>query len=244
MENPQQRLRSRQEEIARRLRTCPLFLDWPADRLRELAGQARMRRHPRGMALATRESQRRETLVVVSGSVEISATNPGGDKYTLAVLGPGQITGLVFLLDDIPARFTRHAREDSQIIHIPCAALRQVLDAEPILWRGVAQLTLRRHFLDIEGLEGQVLGPLRRRIAVILLNLAHSHGERHAEIAPRHTELRVSQADLSNMLGVSRQTISKELAALRDEGILGDSDGYRQITLLDMPGLLRIAGEN
>ena len=72
--------------------------------------------------------------------------------------------------------------------------------------------------------------------------LAHRYGD--LEIGACNTELRISQTDLANMLGVSRQTVGKELVRLKDEGILGGNDRYRLITLLDIPGLMRIAKED
>jgi biotin operon repressor len=45
------------------------------------------------------------------------------------------------------------------------------------------------------------------------------------------------------MLGLSRQTVAKELAQLKSEGVLGSQRDYGQITVQDMVGLLRIADE-
>lgn len=54
------------------------------------------------------------------------------------------------------------------------------------------------------------------------------------------TDLKLSQTDLADMLGLSRQTVAKELEQMKREKLLGDS-GYRSITLLNVPELLRLA---
>ena len=232
--------RNAKGQIEHWLRLCPIFLDWPADRLQELARSARMRRYRRRTQLV-RESHRREILVIASGSIEIAATNAAGDKYILAVLGPGQVARLV-QLDDVPSLFAYYAREDSQIIHIPGGAMRQMLDEEPVLWRSIAQLMLRRYHRSSGFRQDQVLASARRRMANMLIQVAQRDG--YLEMGACNTELHISQTDLANMLGVSRQTINRELGRLKDEGILGGNDRYRLIKLMDIPELMRIAKED
>ncbi|MNW09098.1 Bifunctional ligase/repressor BirA [compost metagenome] len=83
---------------------------------------------------------------------------------------------------------------------------------------------------------------MRRRTAITLLNMVYRYGDESG--SPHDTELRISQTDLANMLGVSRQTIGKELAQLKDEGVLGCNEGYRLITVVDLPKLHRITAED
>ncbi len=239
MDYPRHASQDFQQQIQQALRLCPLFADWPADRLAELAASSCLRRYPRRTLFDVRGSDRRDVLVVASGSIEVMTTNTGGDKYILAVLGPGQVTKLVVLLGRAPRLFGCHAREDAEIVHVPGAALRQVLDAEPMLWRSLALFMLRRYRRSVEVLESQALGSARRRLALVLIMLAHGYSAE--ETSACDTELRLSQTELADMLGVSRQTVSKELEGLKDEGLLGWSDGYRLISLQDIPGLLRIA---
>lgn len=242
MEYPQPVSQSTREEIEHGLSTCAVFLDWPKDRLRELANAARARHYRRRTPLVSRGNHQREVFVVVSGSIEIAATNAAGDKYILSVLGAGQITRMVHLIDDMQPIFAFDARADSHIIHIPGAAMRRILDAEPVLWRSIAQTMLRRYRMSAEILQDQVLGSVRRRTAITLLNMVYRYGDESG--SPHDTELRISQTDLANMLGVSRQTIGKELAQLKDEGVLGCNEGYRLITVVDLPKLHRITAED
>ncbi|MFT3818977.1 MAG: Crp/Fnr family transcriptional regulator [Rubrivivax sp.] len=225
------------------LRLCPLFAEWPADRLRELTASMRMQRYRRRALLKALRDGEADVLLIVSGAIDLEVTSAQGGKYTLAVLGPGQIMGLLYLRGEAPQVFTAYAHEDSQIIHIPTATMRQVLDAEPILWRSVAEFALQRFHLNIEFQRDWALGSVRRRVALVLINLAHRYGDIGARGHPSDTELRITQADLANMLGVSRQTVAGELKRLKDEGVVGSRAGYRLIILRDMAALLRIAQE-
>ena len=235
---------SPQAEVEKLLRLCPLFAEWPADRLRELAASARMQGYRRRALLKARGEGPSDVLMVVSGAIDLEVTSAQGGKYTLAVLGTGQVTGLLYVCGEAPQVFTVHAHEDSQILHIPLAVMRRVLDAEPILWRSVAEFALQRFHLNIEFQRDWALGSVRRRMALVLINLAHRYGDISTRGHPSDTELRITQADLANMLGVSRQTVAGELKRLKDEGVIGGRAGYRLIVLLDMAALLRIAQES
>jgi CRP/FNR family cyclic AMP-dependent transcriptional regulator len=84
---------------------------------------------------------------------------------------------------------------------------------------------------------------VRRRLVLVLINLAHRYGDLGSRGQPSDTELRITQADLASMLGVSRQTVARELKRLKDEGVVGGRAGYRLVILRDMTALLRIAQE-
>ncbi|WP_179405140.1 Crp/Fnr family transcriptional regulator [Burkholderia guangdongensis] len=244
MENPQQKSQSQREKIEQGLRSCPMFHDWPADRLWELSLSARLARYRRDTQILVCEGTPRDILLVVSGSVELGATNATGDKYLLAVLEPGQVVQLAHLLmeqEDVPSPYVYHARKDSQIIHIPSAAMRRLLDAEPTLWRSVALLVLRRHRLSTRSLKDRAIRSIRRRLAIALMNLAKDYDSRETDVY--RTELHISQTDLANMLKVSRQTVGKELRRLQDEGGVNRSGGYNRISL-NIPGLKRIVQED
>jgi CRP/FNR family cyclic AMP-dependent transcriptional regulator len=228
------------EQIAQWLRLCPVFREWPDVRLWELAQASRVQRYPRHTQFAGRHVQGRKIYLVVSGSVEITATNARGEKFVLGLLRPGQITQLVRLLDELPLRYGGYAREDATVVHIPAAVMEQILDAEPVLWRCIARLTLRRFSMSTQAQQGQALGSLRCRVAATLFNLASGYGELPLEA--NDAELQITQAELADMLGVSRQTVSEELGRLKKEGMVA-SAGYRRLALRDVPALLRIACE-
>lgn len=179
----------------------------------------------------------RFVLVVVSGCVEIGSVSEAGRKHVNALLGPGRVAPLVRLLEDEPLGYDFHAHVDSVIIRLPVDAVVAELDAEPVLWREVARLALHRQRSNIAALQGVTLGTVRRRVAATLIALAELHG------APQESgiDLRVSlsQHDFAALLGLSRQTINKQLRVLADLGVIEMS--YKRLLLRDVPALSRIA---
>lgn len=223
--------------MARALRLVELFSTWPDARLDQLIRSARLHRYTRRTLLLSDDRQKRELLAVVSGCLEISSSSAHGRKYVNALLGAGQVAPLVRLLDDVPLPYDYHAHEDSVIVHLPCNAVIEVLDAEPVLWRGVAQLALRRQRQSIALLQNQMLAPVRARVAATLLGLAEVYGAQDQD--GLDLRVRLSQHDLAAMLSLSRQTVNKELGWLVDEGVV--ERRYKHITIVDAEALRRIA---
>jgi len=223
--------------LERALRWNELFSRWPDARRADLMKSARLERYSRRTQVLAHDRHRRELLVVVSGCLEISSMSTHGRKYVNALLGPGQVAPLVRLLDDVPLAYDYHAHEDSVIVHLPCDAVIAVLDAEPILWRDVAKLGLQRQRLSIVLLQNQMLNSIRGRVAATLMSLIHFYsGQGDGDAAPL---VRLSQNDLAAMLGLSRQTINKELGRLVEEGAIDMS--YKRIRIVDAERLARIA---
>lgn len=217
-----------------------LFAKWPEERRRALLRSARLERYRKGALVMGTGPMWRHLLLVVSGSLQIGSLSEGGRKYVNAFLGPGQVAPLVRLLEDKSLGYEYHAHEDSVIIHMPVDAVVAELDAEPALWREVARLALHRQRISVTMLRGLTLGTVRRRVAASLINLAEFHGTPQASGLDLWVNL--PQQDFAALLGLSRQTVNKQLRMLSDLGLIEMS--YKRLVLRDVPALSRIAAED
>lgn len=216
------------ELLLRGLRLCELFRGWEPTLLEEVAASARLQRHPRNGQLT-----QAELFVVVSGSIEVSGFNAQGEKFMLHVFGPGEITGLFTLVGDVGHRnYNYLVRQESCLVHLSSAALRTVLDNNPIHWRGVAMMALTRNEKNIIQMERRALASISQRVAQAIMRLAQLSGRvgQHGEV-----KLRISQSDLAAMASVSRQTANQELGVFARKGIIAVK--YSEVTILDMGAL-------
>jgi len=223
--------------ISRALRWSELFGSWSAEARSTLAGQGRLRRYNRRTQVMAHDRLARELLVVVSGCLEVGCVDAEGRKFVHGLLGPGQIAPLVRLLEDTPLPYDYHAHEDAVIVHLACDAVLGVLEKQPQLWREVAQLALQRQRYSLAALHERVLSGIPQRLAVTLLRLASFYG--HSEPDGLALRVRLSQHDLAAMLGVSRQTINRELGDLIEQGVLDAS--YNRVVIKDLQRLQLIA---
>ena len=223
--------------IQRGLRVCELFCDWPDLVIDRLAVAARLAHHARGTPVRALFHKEREVKVVVSGAIAVSGVNMQGGKFTLLHIGPGELVGLVRLLDQGERLYDYHAHRDSVVIHLPSEDLVSILNQTPLLWRNVALMALRRQRDSIVAMRHRALDGLQQTVAQTLMRMANLRGVR--EGVDGSLRLDLSQDDLAHIVSVSRQTINKELRLLAQRGLLRVA--YGRVHLLDMTELQRIA---
>ena len=168
---------------------------------------------------------------LAAGTIKISSLRQDGREAILAVLEPGNWFGEITLIDGSPRTHDATALESLDLLVVPPEAfahqMREVVFANAI----AAMLAARVRMLY--GLtEDATLRSLRARVAHRLLVLAR--GDATQSVHLRRT-LMLPQEALAMMLGITRQTLSKELNALaRDQAI---SIGYGRIDLLSVEAL-------
>lgn len=204
--------------------------------LERLALLARLQRLRHG-ELAVRDGAADDQFcIILSGAVRISSQLPGAKEYVYAVLGPGSYFGLANAVRR--ATITADARAFGATDLAVCAgpALEAMLDERPRLWKHVSFLLSRRLRLALTALRDNSVAPLPERIARRLLGHALS-----SDLGGlTQVAVRMTQADLALMLAASRARTNAALKSLERAGLV--RAGYRGITILDLPGLRRLAG--
>jgi len=220
--------------VERALRWSELFGTWSDEHIAALAAIGRIERYERQAQLLAHDLQRRELLVVVSGCLEVNTFSGTGEKFVRALAGAGSVMGVVRLLHFTPSLFNYSAHEDTVVVHLPSDGVLKILDADSVLWREVAIFMMARQLDSLASLQDLVMGSLQQRTAAILVTLARVHGaESEGGVV---LNLRLSQDDLAAMLGVSRQSMNKELRTLHDAGVI-EADNYSRITISNLQAL-------
>ncbi|HET7835638.1 Crp/Fnr family transcriptional regulator [Variovorax sp. J31P179] len=171
---------------------------------------------------------------LAAGMIKISTLRHDGREAILAVLEPGNWFGEISLIDGSPRTHDATALSALDLLVVPHQAFAQQMQGAPF-GRAIAALLAAR----VRGLYGLMedatLRGLRARVARRLLALARGDATQSPE--PR-VSVALPQEALAMMLGVTRQTLSKELNALAREGAIGL--GYGRIELLSPAALQRM----
>jgi CRP-like cAMP-binding protein len=154
------------------------------------------------------------------------------------LLGPGEIAAWVRMLPKWRSSLDHYAHRDTVLVHLPADALRAVADSEPILWRDIAELMLERFVDNVGALRDVALSPLGQRVAATLVDMGRVNGVQEVS----GLGLRLSQDELGALLGVSRQSINKELRGLEAAGVIGAD--YNRITIRDLRALTALIAAN
>jgi CRP/FNR family transcriptional regulator len=206
----------------------------PAD-LKALASKGRVRSYRSG-AVIFGQGERGDSLhVVVSGAVRVNVLSATGEEATLALLGPGECVGDLSLLDGRPRSASAVASGTTKTLMVTRNDFAQWLATRPKAGLALLEtLALRVRRTD-EALADLAFLDLPRRLAKQLLELARAHPEVQSAGQGGGMRLRITQAELAAMLGVSRESVNKQLNALAREGVL--QLGRGSVTLLDMKAL-------
>ena len=222
----------------RTLATVDPFREWPAASLRMLGTAARTLELAVGQTLVAQRQQVKGIYVIASGDIEVGTVSDDGRSYVRRFAHPGMLFGMISVLDGQGSPYSYIAHERSTLLFVPKDALLSALAHRPILWESVARFVAGFQRKALAAIDENMFVPLRNRLARTLVTLAMTRG------APAHppavaVRVRTTQHDVANLLGVSRQSVSRELKLLERQGLVRID--YRAITLLDPSAVGRYA---
>jgi CRP-like cAMP-binding protein len=219
------------------LRQAPLFRaldDEAALALRSSMGTVRLRR---GEVLFHEGDSGDKLYIVADGKVKLGRTSADGRENLLAIMGPGQMFGELSLFDPGPRSATVTAVTDTAFFSLSHDDLLKWLDGRPGVAHGLlAQLASRlRRSNDV--VADLVFSDVPGRVAKALLELADRFGRTADDGVHVHHDL--TQEELAQLVGASRETVNKALADFASRGWLRLEP--RSVVLMDVDRLARRA---
>ncbi|MFM0163620.1 transcriptional regulator, Crp/Fnr family [Burkholderia sp. GAS332] len=225
-------------ELGRLLERSAWFRSAPAAMQAQLIKAGRVERLAAGQRLFTRGDSDDGLYCVLDGLVRIGAASSAGKEALLAVIEPVNWFGEIALFDNRPRTHDAYAERDSELFHVPRAALAALLERTPEYWHAFGLLLTQKLRLAFDAIEEAALLPAAPRVARRLLLMAGGYGEPGA----LRRVLRVPQEDLAMMLALSRQTINQVLKQFEAQGAL--KLGYAEIEIADVQKLSALAELN
>ena len=169
--------------------------------------------------------------------MKLGRTSSDGRENLLAILGPGQMFGELSLFDPGPRSATVTAVTDTTFASLSHEDLLRWLDGRPAVARGLlAQLAGRlRKANDV--VADLVFSDVPGRVAKALLDLADRFGRTADDGVHVHHDL--TQEELAQLVGASRETVNKALADFASRGWLRLEP--RSVVIMDVERLRRAA---
>jgi len=154
--------------------------------------------------------------VILDGKIKLTRTAPDGRENLLSVLGPGEMFGELSLFDPRPRTASAVAVTDSKLAGLGHDYLRHWLTGRPDVAMHLLQALAQRLRRANDVMADLVFTDVPGRVAKALLDLADRFGEQEEEGLQVHHDL--TQEELAQLVGASRETVNKALADFAHRG--------------------------
>ncbi|HNG39013.1 MAG TPA: Crp/Fnr family transcriptional regulator, partial [Accumulibacter sp.] len=167
-------------------------------------------------------------FVVQSGSLKVFLTDHNGREVTLSLLDPGDYFGELALLDGEPRSASVMAVTRSELLQLPRSAFLAMLDEHPDCMQVVIRNLITRIRLLTENVRSLALSDVFGRISRIFDTLSVEKD------GLRVIERRLTQQELANIIGASREMVNRILRDLVAGGYI-EIEHHRLILLKRLP---------
>jgi len=215
------------------LRKVPLFSDLSEAELARFAEVTREREYPKNSVILFEDDPGDALYIVSAGQVKVVLIGEDGREVILSVLGDGDFFGEMALIDDEPRSAHVIAMRDSQLLVLRRDDFQAQLVAQPKIGLKLLRVLVQRLRRADEKIGGLVLLDVNGRVARLLLDMADEGG------GPKITR-RLTHHTIAQMIGSSRETVSRAMRELVDRGFIDVT--RREISIRNRDGLASLAG--
>ena len=191
-------------------------------------------RSGRGHVLYTPTHSADEVLLLTSGRVGLYLLSAEGRSLMLHEVGAGQLFGHVAISSSETYDTYAETLSNVTFYRIPRAALLQLFADSPALVLALVDDLGRYQALVSRRLDEVTFKSVPARLASLLLDMAHGHGDTSKMHVPRR-----SHRQLAEMINAYRETVTKQINQFRAARLLEiDRSGF---TLVNLPRLEELA---
>lgn len=217
------------------LARVPVFSALAADDLEQVAQVAVSRRFAPNHIIFREGDDSDTAYVLAAGHARAIREHADGRTISLAHFGPGDIFGELAMFDDEKRSATVETLDDVECVAILGADMRRLLHTHPDIAVKLVVGLGRRLRETNERLARQSFQTVQSRVAGVLGQLV---AQAQAEGAgDAHVLVTITQADIAQLAGSSRESASRFLAVLERAGVI--TQGRGRITVHDPSALAR-----
>ncbi|MGH3671423.1 MAG: Crp/Fnr family transcriptional regulator [Pseudonocardiaceae bacterium] len=156
--------------------------------------------------------------IVLSGKVKIGRRSPDGRENLLAVFGPSDMFGELSIFDPGPRTSTATTVTEVSAVSMDRPALREWITQRPEIAEQLLRVVARRLRRTNNMLADLIFTDVPGRVAKALLQLAHDFGTHEGGMLRVTHDL--TQEEIAQLVGASRETVNKALADFAHRGWL------------------------
>lgn len=211
------------------LRDAPLFAKLDDEAAFALQKSMVPQNLKKGKILFTEGEPGDRLYIVTAGKIKLSHASGDGRESLLAILGPGEMFGELSFFDPGKRTSTASAVSDSEVLGLSNHDLRPWLEGRPEVAQSLLKALAHRLRKNNETLSDLVFADVPGRVAKALLSLGEKFGAHNIDgFVVNHG---LTQEELAQFVGASRETVNKALADFVSRGWIRLET--RSVTILD-----------
>ncbi len=211
------------------LARVPLLAGLETTELERISQVAVPRSFPKGARVFHEGDESDACYVIRSGEVRVTREHSDGRAIALATLGPGEIVGELAMLDGEVRSASVEALTDVELLAVAARDMRGLLERNPEITAKLVVALTRRVRETNERVARQSFQTVPSRVAGVLSQLVAEAADGGG--AREGVTIRMNQADLAQLAGTSRESVSRFLAVLERAGVVRVGRG--RVTVLE-----------
>jgi CRP-like cAMP-binding protein len=216
------------DDARRLLGKCGLFRGLGSDERAALVARVRICNFAAGEAIFVKGAPGDNMMALLGGNVRISVDSADGRALVLAILQPGEVFGEIALLDGKQRTADATAMNACSLAILDRREVLSFLQRYPDAWSYVVAVLCDRLRKTDEQLAEVALLQIPVRLAKVLLRMVADD----MEAGPRQKayEIQLSQRELGNIVGATRESVNKCFRSWQSDGIVVIDKGLITIT--------------
>ncbi|MGQ0480540.1 MAG: Crp/Fnr family transcriptional regulator [Pseudonocardia sp.] len=183
-----------------------------------LAGELEAVDFPRGHVIFAEGEQGDRLYIIANGKVKIGRKSPDGRENLLAVFGPSDMFGELSIFDPGPRTSSATTITEVRAFTMDRSALREWINKRPDIAEQLLRVIARRLRRTNNSLADLIFTDVPGRVAKALLQLARQFGSQESGLLRVTHDL--TQEEIAQLVGASRETVNKALADFAQRGWL------------------------
>jgi len=214
---------------AAQLAKVPFFAQFTESELEELAELVQIRRIRKDTVIFHEQDPGLTFYVIKQGRVKVYKNTEDGRELILGIFGDGGIIGDVPVFDGGPYPASAASLEETELYAIKRESFEQLINSHPEVSLKIIRVLGRRLRQAHELVRDMAMKNVAQRLAGLLLRLIEEYGV----VSDGRTvlDLPLSRQEMADMMGVSRETATRELSRFAKTGLV-EIEG-RRITILE-----------
>lgn len=208
----------------------PIFSTLSQEELRHVVSLIVQKRYSKDSFIYNEGSLNQNLIIVNKGKVKTFCHTPDGKEQIFYILTEGDFVGARNLISGTETTFSAQTMEDTVVCMINKVDFQALLLKYPAISLKIMEVLCMR----LEKMESLVkkISPkdADARINMMLLEFSREYGCKHDEGIL--VELPLNREEMAQYIGVSRETVSRKLTALKEEGII-QLIGNKKILILN-----------